>query len=91
MKQALFYNKKVLLWDNLGRYKHINSININSSSNKGIWSASKDNLIKTLDNALNFDLIESKKYVSKIYQNYINTTNYNIDIFKYLEQYKNYN
>ena len=87
----MFYNKKVLLWDNLGRYEHINSININSSSNKGIWSASKDNLIKTLDNALNFDLIESKNTCQKIYQNYINTTNYNIDIFKYLEQYKNYN
>lgn len=89
IEQALFSNKKVLLWDSLGKYKHIDEISINSHKVNGIWYASKNNLTKNLNDALNFDHAKSKNTYQKIYTNYKKKINNELDIFKYLSTHKN--
>ena len=84
IEQALFANKKVLLWDSLGRYKHIDEISINSYQVNGIWYASQNNLMKNLNDALNFNHAMSKNTYQKIYVDYKKKINNESDIFKYL-------
>ncbi len=84
IEQALFAFKKVLLWDSLGRYTHVDNNSLDVKGLKGVWFASISNFQSILKEALDFDLYYNKKTFQQIYYDYLSSANNEKNLNKYI-------